>query len=633
MFASTMRVFALLLLLCAFDFAVAAAPQTLGYQGHLADSGGNPITADLSITFRLYDVTSGGAPLWSEVQPAVQVDGGNMAVELGKVTPLPLSIWGKQLYLGIQISGDTEMLPRPPLTAAPYALRAARTMKNTIVVSAEGTPAENGAALIAAVAGISGASASQPVAVEIDAGTYDLGSARLDIPQYVSLTGRGQDVSLITSANTVGTVLFASNTQGRRFTARSTGVPPDDNSSIFGIGAATAALDNTPVSNVRFENITGESVGVSALGGRWGIYFCASDSFLVNDIGRAQSGDFGIGLRADCQTAKGLLIDGLTLTASGSVGGVRGAFLAGGGPWSNIKVFLDQPPATGAAGSFGIRVFPNTIDAGAAILNAVISIEGNNPAGTTTVSLIEGLRIDTGADVDVKGLFVDISKVKAAFISGVRLQADNTSTHIVHVSDADIHVTGVQDAAQQPGGIFGIRAQGAAPELARVKIKVECLPNGFNFCGGVTQQTPPPNAASGMQAGTLTLDQVTIEAGHDAPADNSAQSVAFLGGLTPARIDHSTLRVLRSASDELQSGVNIAQGGASQVRVHNSSIEIQSVNANPATANCVVANGASGSIELYGGYVEGQSCTPPGPSYVCAGVTKRGTGFLNNSCP
>ena len=104
MLISTLRVVVLVLLLSALDVASAVAPQTLGYQGHLADSGGNPITADVSITFRLYDVVSGGAPLWSEVQPAVQVDGGNMAVELGKVMPLPSSIFGKQLYLGIQIA-------------------------------------------------------------------------------------------------------------------------------------------------------------------------------------------------------------------------------------------------------------------------------------------------------------------------------------------------------------------------------------------------------------------------------------------------------------------------------------------------------------------------------------------------
>jgi hypothetical protein len=128
------------------------------------------------------------------------------------------------------------------------------------------------------------------------------------------------------------------------------------------------------------------------------------------------------------------------------------------------------------------------------------------------------------------------------------------------------------------------------------------------------------------------LDQVSIETGHDAPADNSAQSVGFLGGLTPARIDHSTLRVLRSSADELQSGVNTAQGAGASVRVHNSSIEIQSVNARPATSNCVLANGGASSIELYGGYVEGVSCATPGPNLVCAGVTKRGAGLLAG-CP
>lgn len=614
--------------------AIAAPPQTLGYQGHLADSGGQPITADLSITFRLYDVQSGGAALWSEVQPAVQVDGGNMAVQLGKVTPLPSSIWGKQLYLGIQISGDSEMAPRPPLTAAPFALRAGGTMKNTIVVSAEGTPTENGTALIGAVTAAAGAaSANQVVSVEMDAGTYDLGNARLDVPSFVVLSGKSQGASVITSANPVGTVLFAGHNIGKHFTAINTGQPPDDNSSTFGIGAATPALDGTIVSYVTLEDVAGDSLGAGVVGGRWGIYMCAIGG-ITNSLALAQNGNFGIALRASCQPSNGsdaLNINGMTLLALDSIGGVRGAYLTGNGVWSNIRAIVNQTTATGTAGSFGLRVLANALNNHGLIQNAVVDIFGTSPAGTTTISLIEGLHVDPGASVDVKGIRINIEGAKAQFISGVRLQADNTSTQITHISDADIHIAGVQDAAQGPGGIFGIRVQGAVPELTHTKIKVECLPNGYNFCGGVTQQ--PNVTGSGMQAGTLTLDQVTIETGHDAPADTSAQSVAFLGGLTPARIDHSTLRVLRSASDELQSGVNIAQGGASLVRVHNSSIEIQSVNASPATANCVVANGASGSIELYGGYAEGGSCTPPGPSYVCAGVTKRGVGFLNNSCP
>jgi len=629
MLSSTLRVLALVLLWSGFDIASAAAPQTLGYQGHLADTGGNPITADLSITFRLYDVAGGGVALWSEVQPAVQVDGGNMAVELGKATPLPLSIWGKQLYLGIQISGDTEMAPRPPLTAAPYALRAGGTMKNTIVVSAEGTPVENGAALLTAVAGISAASATQPVAVEIDAGNYDLGTTRLNIPSYVSLAGRGQDVSIITSANTQGTVLFASNTQARNFTARNTGLPPSDSNFTFGIGAAGPAFDGTPVSNVTFESITGDSTGVSALGGRYGIYLCAGASRLSNSIAHAQSGDFGTALRADCASPNGNLIDGVTLFASDSVGGVRGAFLSGGGIWNNIRAIVNHTQTTGLAGTWGIRVLANPLNSGPLITNSQIFINGTSPGGTTTNTVIEGLRVDNGAYVAVKGLLVNIEAVKAQDIVGIRVVADNTSADLVRISDADIHVAGVQDAAQGSGGIRGVRATGAAPELLRTKIKVECLPLGYNFCGGVQQGANI--SGGGMQPGTLVLDQVSIEVGHDAPSDNSAQSVAFLA-YAAARVENSTLRVLRSASDELQSGVNTQAGGSADVRVHNSTIEIRSVNAVPASANCVLALGGGGSLEILGGYVDGGTCAPLA-TLTCAGLTKRGFGFLTNACP
>jgi hypothetical protein len=58
MFCSALRVLVLLSLLVISGVACATAP----------------ITADLSITFRLYAAQSGGAALRSETQPAVQVD-------------------------------------------------------------------------------------------------------------------------------------------------------------------------------------------------------------------------------------------------------------------------------------------------------------------------------------------------------------------------------------------------------------------------------------------------------------------------------------------------------------------------------------------------------------------------------
>ncbi len=602
-----------------------SGPTSFGYQGHLASSGGQPITADLSTTFRLYDLQGGGVALWSEVQPAVQVDGGNLAVELGTVNALPPEIFGKQLYLGIQIAGDSEMAPRPPLTAAPYALRASRTMKNTIVISAEGTALQNGAALLAAFAAIGNPSASQSVEVELDAGTFDLGAYRLFVPSFVTLVGRGQDATVITSANVQVTVLLASDSQARRLTVRNTGQPPDDNGFAFAIGAATPAFDGS-VSNVTIEDVTGESIAASGtFGTRLGIYFCASASRLSNSIGRGQGGNFSFGMRADCPDSTGNLLDGLTLFSSGGAVGMRGAYLAGGGAWRNIKVFVDQSAPTGNGGVYGIRVFANNVGVGAALIDTLISINGNNSASTV---LIEGVRVEA-ADIDFKGLVVNLENVKAISVVGIRLNANDTTPHRVRISDADVRITGLQDAAQGPGGMRGIRASGAAPEIARTKIKVECLAGGHNGCIGIWRE--PNLNGNPSQLGELNLEQVSIETGHDAPADNSAQSFGYLG-IGSVRISNSSLRVLRSAFDEFQSGVN-TQDATADIRVHNSTIEIESANTSPATPNCVLAMGNGGSVELLGSYVDGSSCAPVGPTLTCAGTTKRGAGFIASGCP
>ncbi|MFQ5342718.1 MAG: hypothetical protein ACE5F6_14340, partial [Anaerolineae bacterium] len=46
--------------------AAGTSTGTIAYQGRLADSAGNPLTGTYGIVFRLYDVASGGTPLWME---------------------------------------------------------------------------------------------------------------------------------------------------------------------------------------------------------------------------------------------------------------------------------------------------------------------------------------------------------------------------------------------------------------------------------------------------------------------------------------------------------------------------------------------------------------------------------------
>ena len=101
---------------------VTAAPDRIAYQGELSDSGGAPINAALTMTFRLYNVASGGTELWSESQN-VQVTNGVFNVELGAVTPLPIDAFRQDsLFLGVQVDADDEMVPRQRLNAAAYAL-------------------------------------------------------------------------------------------------------------------------------------------------------------------------------------------------------------------------------------------------------------------------------------------------------------------------------------------------------------------------------------------------------------------------------------------------------------------------------------------------------------------------------
>ncbi len=618
-------------LLC--SVAMAAPPSTLGYQGRLATNAGIPITADLSITFRLYDVPSGGSALWSETQPSVQVDAGSLSVELGKITPLPALAWGKQLYLGIQVSGDTEMAPRPPLTATPFALRSAGTKKNSLEVSAEGTAVQNGTALLAAVAGVAGLSASNPLTIELDAGTYDLGTSMLSLPSFVTLIGQGQDASIITSANAQGTVKLASDTHIRNFTARNTGTPPTSNDAAFGIAAATDPASNsaTPADNVTLENVTGESTGAAAqgAGARQGIYVCASNSRIVGVTGKGIGGDFSLGMRADCTQQRSLFIDGLTVFSSGGYTGVRGLYIAGGGPWSNIKVFVDAN--TGAAAAlaptvYGIRVFSNTVNVGAGIMHLFINVSGNL-ATAAPPTLVEGIKVEVGADVWFKDVGVNMEDIKGQFISGVRAWGNETSGNVLKMIDTSITVAGIQDAAAGPGNIWGLRLQGASPEFTRANIKVKCLAGGANGCVGIERSVQ--TTGSTLQPGTLVLDQVTAEVGHIDPAASGAPSSTAYRDIAAARVVNSTLRVTRSPADnEPMTGINANAPGA-DIRVSNSTVE--TVDATGANPGCVTS-GSSGAMELYMNHFAGPGCTG-GTTMTCAGNTKRGSGLLASTCP
>jgi hypothetical protein len=96
-------------------------PTVVNHQGVLTDENGVALTGDHTISFRIYDVESGGTELWSETQQ-VTVDNGFFSVYLGAVSPLdPADYYGQDIFLGVTVEPDTEMTPRLRLGAVFYA--------------------------------------------------------------------------------------------------------------------------------------------------------------------------------------------------------------------------------------------------------------------------------------------------------------------------------------------------------------------------------------------------------------------------------------------------------------------------------------------------------------------------------
>lgn len=125
---------ALLVLTFSGQLARGQVPQTISYQGVLTDASGNLVSdGSYNLTFKLYDVTSGGTPLWTETQSA-SVSGGIFNVILGEGTPLTLP-FDKPYWLGITVSSGTELSPRIELASSAYGLIARSIVDNAVTSS------------------------------------------------------------------------------------------------------------------------------------------------------------------------------------------------------------------------------------------------------------------------------------------------------------------------------------------------------------------------------------------------------------------------------------------------------------------------------------------------------------------
>lgn len=96
-------------------------PHMINYQGMLTNDEGTPLNGLYDLTFRIYDVPSGGTALWTGNYNDEEVLDGLFNV----ILEVPASVFnGPDRYMGITVWPDAELTPRTRLTSVGYAYRA-----------------------------------------------------------------------------------------------------------------------------------------------------------------------------------------------------------------------------------------------------------------------------------------------------------------------------------------------------------------------------------------------------------------------------------------------------------------------------------------------------------------------------
>jgi hypothetical protein len=113
--------------------------RTINFQGKLVNNsaGTNVANTTYKMVFSLYNLPSGGTPLWSETYQnttAVPTVDGIFRVALGSQTAFPANFnfnWDG-LYLGVTVGTDSEMTPRVQMASVPFAFNAQQVAGLTV---------------------------------------------------------------------------------------------------------------------------------------------------------------------------------------------------------------------------------------------------------------------------------------------------------------------------------------------------------------------------------------------------------------------------------------------------------------------------------------------------------------------
>jgi hypothetical protein len=120
---------------------MAQIPQIIDYQGRLADSEGNYLNSVVTVEFSIYGFETGGTAMWSETQD-VNCANGVFHIQLGSVTPFPVTLFNFAApWLELIVGGET-LVPRTKISSVPYAIKAETAYSLNFMGSGSGLDAD-----------------------------------------------------------------------------------------------------------------------------------------------------------------------------------------------------------------------------------------------------------------------------------------------------------------------------------------------------------------------------------------------------------------------------------------------------------------------------------------------------------
>ncbi len=217
-----------------------AVPSLINYQGKLTTADGGCLNDTVFMTFTIYSDDQGTVVDWTEVQDSVIVKEGIFNVLLGRVNPIPDTVFdGSIKYLGVQVESDPEMRPLKPMVTVAYAFHSA-TADTAYNVATVGLVSVDG---VSNPGGDVDLTETDAIAIVSDDGanTITFGethSPRIDNPHQVTASQTGALVSADGVSNPGGDVDF---TQQDAIT-----ITPNDGNNTITFGETHSARTDNP---------------------------------------------------------------------------------------------------------------------------------------------------------------------------------------------------------------------------------------------------------------------------------------------------------------------------------------------------------------------------------------------------